>query len=84
MHKCDYITWPRLKGPKITFSLSLFSQYAIYQTGFIRGSAGLPECVRNSPEEGGPSPIRPIESIGNNDQVKFLLSPGIELEPPQQ
>lgn len=63
------------------FSSNAHSQYSIYQTSFIRGPAGLPICIVNSPPEGQQS-IRDIDSIGVNGQVKFLVSPGIELPEP--
>ena len=56
------------------------SMYSIYNTVFTRGPAGLPVCVVNQPT-GDQSQFRVIESIGRNDQVKFLFSPGIELDP---
>lgn len=58
------------------------SQFSIYRTVFARGPAGLPICYPISPPENIPG-VQDIPSVGNNGQVKFLISPGIELEVPE-
>ena len=66
----------------IVLHISLHSEYSVYQTFFTRGPAGLPICIVNQPPPEHVA-IRSIESIGRDGQVKFLLSPGIELAQPQ-
>lgn len=57
------------------------NQFSIYRTAFAPGSAGTPVCYLVGPPE-NVSAIQDIASIGNISQVKFLISPGIELEQP--
>lgn len=57
------------------------SEYSIYQTGYRRGSAGLPICILEVPPDSF-HPIQPISSIGRDGEVKFLYSPGfLAMEP---
>lgn len=74
-------------SPELYYSFSppnvnlVRSQFSIYRTTFARGPAGLPICYPVGPPENMKG-VQDIVSIGNAGQVKFLISPGIDLEQP--
>ena len=70
---CDYLQF-------LSLCILSCSQFSIYQTVFARGPAGLPICYPTGPPAGMQG-VQDISSIGNLGQVKFLISPGIGLEP---
>lgn len=60
------------------YYIVICSEYGIYSTRISVGSNGSPSCeIRQRNSE-----VRMIDQLSGDDRVKFIFSPGINLQPP--